>query len=207
MSPEDIMKEVSSLTPIYGGISWKRLDSGELLRWPCLDDKHAGTRFLHKDRFTRGKGAFHPVEYREPAEVPDGDYPFLLTTGRTIFHYHTGTMTRRTGLLAGEAPTGFIEMNSKDASRLGVKEGDAVSVESRRGTIRIRVRVTDGIAEGVVFIPFHFIECAANVLTSCALDPLAKIPELKVCAVRIGKGGTAEPAPTIAGAVRGGGGI
>jgi formate dehydrogenase alpha subunit len=184
-SPEEVMEELRCLTPIYAGITWRRLDEGEVLRWPCVDSKHPGTEVLHRNKFVRGKGLFHAIEHKDAVELPDDSYPFLLTTGRTIFHYHTGTMTRRTDLLAGEVPTGHMEINPKDAENLGIADDDTVKVESRRGSIKIRATVTDRVAEGVVFIPFHFAECAANMLTSRALDPQAKIPELKVCAVSI----------------------
>jgi formate dehydrogenase alpha subunit len=184
-SPEDVMTEISSLTPIYGGMSFERLDNGETLLWPCTDESHKGTKFLHEDRFSRGKGRFHAVEYKESAELPDKDYPYVLTTGRTIFHYHTGTMTRKTKLLDNEMPTGHAEINPEDAKELNIKDEDQIKVKSRRGEIEIKALVTNKVDRGVVFIPFHFAECAANILTNGTLDPVAKIPELKVCAVRI----------------------
>ncbi|GAH48009.1 unnamed protein product, partial [marine sediment metagenome] len=138
---------------------------------------------------TRGKGRFHPVTYREPAEIPDEDYPYFLTTGRVISQWHTGSMTRRSPALDSEFPEPFLELSPGDAEKLGIEDGDKVEVSSRRGEIQITALVTDRIKAGVVFIPFHFAESAANVLTNSALDPVAKIPELKVCAVRIKKGG------------------
>ena len=186
-SPRAIMTEIAQLTPIYGGISYERLDNGEILAWPCLSQEHPGTKFLHKDTFTRGKGRFFPVEHKEPAEVTDEEFPFTLTTGRLIFQYHSGTMTRRIPELEREASTGFIELNPEDAQRLSVGQGEKVRVKSRRGEIEIAAFVTDRISRGVVFIPFHFAECAANTLTATSLDPEAKIPELKVCAVNVCK--------------------
>ena len=186
-SPKEIMEEIVRLTPIYGGISYDRLDKGEILAWPCPNQDHPGTKFLHKGTFTRGKGRFTPIDYKDPAELPDKEFPFILTTGRVMFQYHTGTMTRKISSLEREAPTGFIELNPRDAQRLKLGQGDKVMVKSRRGEIVINAFITDRIAPGVVFIPFHFAECAANQLTNSRLDPEAKIPEFKVCAVDVSK--------------------
>jgi formate dehydrogenase alpha subunit len=187
-SPREIMEEIASLTPSYAGISYQRLDNGKVLAWPCLSEDHQGTRLLHSSAFTRGKGRFFAIDYKEPAELPDKEYPFILTTGRLMFQYHTGTMTRRIPILERELPTGFVEINRKDAKRLSISQGEMVKVKSRRGEIEIKARVTEGILPGVVFIPFHFVECPANKLTSRYLDPEAKIPEFKVCAVKVYKG-------------------
>jgi len=187
-SPDDIMAEIARLTPSYGGISHERLDNGEILPWPCPTAEHPGTRILHKDIFTRGKGRFFAVDHQEPAEVPDEEFPLILTTGRVISQYHTGTMTRRVPALEQEAPTGFVELNPEDARELSIKQGEHVKVKSRRGEIDIDAFITDRIVKGVVFIPFHYAECAANALTNTSLDPEAKIPELKVCAVQVSKG-------------------
>ena len=183
-SPSDIMDEIAGLSTIYGGIRYSRLD-GEGLRWPCTDPGHPGTEILHRERFNRGLGLFQPVEYAPPAEEPDEDYPYILTTGRLLFHWHTGTMTRRSGTLTDQINEALMEINPKDADSLKIESGDMVRVSSRRGDITLQARVTQGIKEGVVFIPFHFAEAAANKLTNSALDPQAKIPELKVCAVNI----------------------
>jgi formate dehydrogenase alpha subunit len=185
-SPAEIMDEIASLTPIYGGIGYERIeDIG--LQWPCPSKEHPGTPYLHKEKFSRGKGKFFGIEFKEAAELPDADYPFILTTGRTIFHYHTGTMTRRTEALNREVPTGYVEINFKDAEKLNIFEGEIVSVKSRRGKIDIKVQVTRKVPEGVIFIPFHFAESPANALTNSAFDPVAKIPEYKVCAVQVEK--------------------
>jgi predicted molibdopterin-dependent oxidoreductase YjgC len=181
------MAEIASLTPIYGGISFERLE-GEWLRWPCRSPGDPGTEFLHQGQFSRGLGVFTPVDYREPAEEPDEQYPYILTTGRILFHFHTGTMTRRSPSLEQEVGEGFVELNPQDAERLGVCTGDMVTVASRRGQIEVKAQVTTTVAPGVVFIPFHFAESAANVLTNRALDPVSKIPELKVCAVAVARG-------------------
>ncbi len=185
-SPADVMNEIASLTPIYGGMAYERLDV-KGLQWPCPNKEHAGTPYLHKEKFSRGKGSFAALEFKEPAELPDDEYPLNLTTGRVIFHFHTGTMSRRTELLNKESPTGYVEINPADAGKLNVADGEMVSVQSRRGEINIKALVTDRVPAGVIFIPFHFAECAANVLTNPAVDPVAKIPEFKTCSARIKK--------------------
>jgi formate dehydrogenase alpha subunit len=182
--PAEVMDEVAGLTPIYGGIGYDRLDPHGL-QWPCPDRDHPGTPVLHVGRFTRGLGRFSPVAYRPPAELADADYPFVLTTGRSYFHWHTGTMTRRTHLLDREERTSFVELHPDDAARLGVRDCDEVVVASRRGEVRARARVTAMVIPGVVFMPFHFAEGAANALTNNVLDPESMIPEYKVCAVRV----------------------
>jgi formate dehydrogenase (NADP+) alpha subunit len=185
-SPAEIMDEIASVTPIYGGIGYERIeDIG--LQWPCPSKEHPGTPYLHQEKFSRGKGKFFGIEFKEAAELPDADYPLILTTGRTIFHYHTGTMTRRTEALNREVPTGYVEINFKDAEKLNIFEGEIVSVKSRRGKIEVKVQVTRRVPEGVIFIPFHFAESPANALTNSAFDPVAKIPEYKVCAVKVEK--------------------
>jgi formate dehydrogenase alpha subunit len=184
---EQIMDEIARTTPSYGGISFKRLDKGEILAWPCPSVDSPGTTFLHKDKFARGLGRFHSIEYKPTAEETDQQYPFILTTGRTMFHYHTGTMTRKTELLNYEVPTGYMELNPVDAEKLHIVNGEKVNVNSRRGHIEIGAKVTERVPEGTVFIPFHFAECAANMLTNPVLDPDAKIPVLKVCAVNVTK--------------------
>jgi len=183
-SPAQIMEEAARLTPQYGGVTYERLE-GNGLQWPCPTTDHPGTPILHVDKFVRGLGLFSPVEHQEPNELPDDEYPMTLTTGRMMFHYHTGTQTRRTRALDAEVPTGSVELNPEDAKRLGVHDGQMVEVRSRRGKIHIQAEVTEKVQPGVVFIPFHFAECAANLLTNPALDPVAKIPEFKVCAVAV----------------------
>ena len=184
-SAAEIMDEIAAVTPIYGGMSYDRLEKLGFLQWPCPEEKHPGTRYLHKGKFSRGLGHFHAIEYLEPAELPDRKYPYMLTTGRMMFHWHTGTMTRRSYKLDQEVPTAYVEMNPEDAKRIGVNGDRHVRVRSRRGEIQINVRITERIQPGLIFIPFHFAEAAANTLTNAALDPIAKIPEYKVCAVQI----------------------
>ncbi|HUT75434.1 MAG TPA: formate dehydrogenase subunit alpha [Armatimonadota bacterium] len=176
--------EMAALTPSYAGMTHARLDEAPL-HWPCPTPDHPGTPILHTERFTRGRGKFHAVAYRPPAEEPDAEYPLILTTGRLLYHYHTGTVSRRSAMLDCLVPHGYVEINPAAAAELGLGDGDRAKVISRRGEITIACRLTERVERGVVFIPFHFAESAANVLTNAALDPQAKIPELKVCAVRI----------------------
>jgi predicted molibdopterin-dependent oxidoreductase YjgC len=185
-SASEIMVEMASLTPQYGGIDFERIDK-QVLRWPCPTKEHQGTRILHSQKFTKGLGVFAPVKHAPPMEEPSEEYPFILTTGRNLFHYHTGTMTRRSPKLEREAPEPYVELNRSDAKRLGITEADRVSVSSRRGSITLKARVTDRIIPGSIFIPFHYAEAAANRLTNAALDPISYIPELKVCAARVAK--------------------
>ena len=179
-----IEDEIAAVSPIYGGITYDRLDQAPL-QWPCPDKGHPGTPYLHKGEFKRGKGKFHPVEFLPARELPDDAYPLLLTTGRLLQHFHTGTMSRRARVLDELVPSGVVEIHPGDAARLGVSDGQKVTVSSRRGQIEIAAWVTDSMRPGTVFIPFHFHEAPANRLTIAALDPIAKIPELKVCAVKI----------------------
>ena len=185
-SPAEIMDEVAHVATIYGGVSHARLQ-GEDLRWPCRGRDNPGTRILHSTQFSRGRGRFHSVEYKPPAEEPDENYPLILTTGRLLFHWHTGTMTRRSGTLTDQVNEAFLEISPTDAEALGVADRDTVRVSSRRGSIELKAAVTPRIKPGTVFIPFHYAEAAANRLTINALDPQAKIPEFKVCAVRVEK--------------------
>ena len=185
-SPEAIFEEMKSLTPSYAGMSYARL-AGNGLQWPCPTPEHPGTVFLHKDRFSRGKGAFTAIDYKPPAEVVDGAYPMWLSTGRSFAHYHSGTMTRVSPSLHQEVPEGYVEISPADAKTMAIKDGERVKVSSRRGEIQIKARISGKVNRGVVFIPFHFAETAANVLTNSAYDPVAKIPEYKVCAVKVEK--------------------
>ena len=185
-SPEEIMKEIAKLTPSYGGITYSRLENGGL-SWPCPTPEHPGTPYLHKEKFSRagGLGKFMPITYKQPAELPDSEYPFMLTTGRVGFHYHTGTMTRKVPVLNREVPKSYVEISKSDATKLGIRNGAMIKVSSKRGQILVNAKVVDTIQEGLVFIPFHFAEAAANKLTAANLDPVAKIPEYKVCAVKL----------------------
>jgi formate dehydrogenase major subunit/formate dehydrogenase alpha subunit len=185
-SARQVMEEIAAVTPSYGGVSYPRLERSGL-QWPCPDRKHPGTPILHAQGFARGKGLFHPVEHLGPQELPDQDYPYLLSTGRILYHYHTSTMTRRSGGLAELAPSCRVEVNPVDAAQLGLSDGDLVRVASRRGEISAEAWITPRVSPGMVFVPFHYAESAVNRLTIKALDPVAKIPEYKVCAVRLAK--------------------
>jgi len=185
-SAEEIFKEMTRVTPIYQGITYQRIEKDGIL-WPCRTPEDPGTPFLHKDQFSKGKGSFFPIPYREPAEHADQEFPFWLTTGRIGFHYHTRTMTGVSPSLQKEAEESYLEINPFDAAELGIEENEPVKVVSRRGEIQIKAKLTFGVSRKVVFIPFHFVEGAANVLTHTAIDPTAKIPEFKVGAVRVEK--------------------
>ena len=184
--PSQIMDEIARLTPSYGGISFERLEV-EGLQWPCPTREHLGTPILHTKTFTRGKGSFLSLEYKPPMELPDNDYPLVLTTGRNIFQYHTGTMSRKVkglNIFKGEERA---EINPEDATKLGIVDNDMIKVVSRRGEVTTKARVTKASLAGVVSMTFHFAESPTNVLTNPAVDLIAKIPELKVCAIRIEK--------------------
>ena len=188
-SAEEIFTEITDLTPSYHGMNYTRLNRPEGLHWPCPAEDHPGTPILHIGKFAHpdGKGVMHPIEFKAPAEVPDSEFPYILTTGRIIFHWHTGSMTRRSSSLDKEVPTGWIEINTDDAKELGIKDNEMVKAITRRGEIYVPAKVTKDIMKGVTFMPFHFAECAANTLTHNALDPIAKIPEYKVCSIKIEK--------------------
>jgi formate dehydrogenase alpha subunit len=184
--PSEIMDEIARLTPSYGGISYRRLEKGGL-QWPCPDKAHPGTTILHTQQFTRGKGRFMPLDYRPSLELPDKEYPLLLTTGRVLYQFHTGTMTRKVSGLNTLRGEELVEMNPADAVALDITDGEAVRVTSRRGHVIAKTKVTEDCPPSVIFMTFHFAESATNLLTNPALDPLAKIPELKVCTVKVEK--------------------
>ena len=181
---DKIADEIASVSPIYGGISFDRIESVGL-QWPCPDKNHHGTKYLHKGKFTRGKGKFHAVEFKAPAENTNDEYPFVLSTGRQLYQFHTGTMTRKSKVINQISPTGYVEINSSDADKLKITDGDNVEVATSRGKVTTIAKVTDNIGTGWLFMPFHFCEGPANKLTNDALDPIAKIPEYKVCAATI----------------------
>ncbi len=187
-SAGEIFEEVRSCVPQYKGITYQRLENKVGgIHWPCPSEEHPGTptMFLQKFNTPDGLGHFQVVEYKPPAEVPDEKYPYFLTTGRSIFHYHTGAMTRRTPKLLVEVPRGFVEVNPQDATKEGLKDKDVVTLKTRRGSIEVETRVTDEVPPGLLFTPFHFPDSCANVLTISALDPSAKCAETKVCAAKM----------------------
>jgi len=183
---EAVFDEMASLTPSYAGMDYGRL-AVEGLQWPCPSKDHPGTKFLHREKFARGKGLFAPIQWTSPAESPSEEYPFILTTGRVLYHYHTGSMTRRSDGLNEICPECWVEIHPRDADALGIHDGEMVEVSTRRGRIEVKASVGPMTDERTIFIPFHFWEAAANRLTIAAVDPVAKIPEFKVCAARVEK--------------------
>jgi len=188
-SVEDIFEEIRKVTPSYAGMTYQRLD-GSGLQWPCPTEGHPGTPILHGEKFTRGLGLFSAIEFKSAAELPDAEYPLILTTGRSLYHYHTGTMTRRAAGLDAIQPANEIQINPATAARSGIADGDMVRVITRRGNIQLAAKVTAIVPENVIFTFFHFTEAAANILTNASpesLDPVAGIPEYKVSAARLEK--------------------
>jgi predicted molibdopterin-dependent oxidoreductase YjgC len=185
-APEAVMEEVSRLAPAWAGIRYDRLEGGGL-QYPVPDTGHDGTAFLFDEEFPTadGRATFHAVEYAAPTELPDDEFPFVMNTGRQLYHWHTGTMTRRSQGLDAREPVATVEVNPADAAELGVGDGDLVRITSRRNAMLISVRISDRVARHQVFVPFHFREAAANLLTNPVLEPHAKMAALKVCAVRL----------------------
>jgi formate dehydrogenase alpha subunit len=182
----EIMDEIAVVTPSYAGVDHQRLERGDQLQWPVLDGEHPGTPILHVGRFTRGKGKFHAIDHLPAKELPDSEFPLLLTTGRVLYHWHGGELTRRARGLLEAFPETLVEISPEDATRFGITGDSTVKINSRRGEMIARAVVTDRVSEGVVFGNFHFPgKSNVNNLTIAALDPVAKIPEYKVCAVKI----------------------
>ncbi len=184
-TPATIMREIASLCPFFGGISHERLERGGV-QWPCPSADHPGTTFLHHGQFARGRGRFHVTAPAPPFEPTDPAYPLVLSTGRVLYHYNGGPMSRRAGPLEWREPSPYIEVNPMDAAQIGLCDGQPCSVSSRRGTVRVQARIGDVVPPGMVCMPFHYCEAAANVLTHAeGLDPGAKTPEYKFIAVRV----------------------
>ena len=181
----EIMAEIAALTPSYAGITHERLERGERLQWPVTGPDHPGTPILHRTQFARGVGKFMPIDHVPPAELPDDEYPMLLNTGRVLYHWHGGEMTRRAQGLLEVYSQPLIEIHPDDATRMGVNGNRRVKVTSRRGSIEAEAWVTERVPPGMVYANFHFPEASANELTIAALDPVAKIPEYKICAVKV----------------------
>jgi formate dehydrogenase major subunit len=184
--PAEVMREIASVTPSWRGVTYEGL-KGSGLQYPVLTPESKGTSFLFADAFPTadGRAIFVPVEYVAPEELPDDEYPYVMNTGRQMYHWHTGTMTRRSTGLDSREPVPVVEINPMDALELGVSDGDTVRVTSRRGSMLIGARLSERQARGQIFIPFHFREAAANLLTNPRLDPYAKIAEFKISAVRV----------------------
>lgn len=181
----DIMSEINALAPSYGGITHARLEAGERLQWPCPTVDHPGTPILHTKQFTRGKGKFMPIDHVPPAEKPDDDYPMIMSTGRVLYHWHGGQMTRRAKGIMEVYGSALVEVNPSDAEKMGLIEKSFVRITSRRGNIEAQAWVTDRVPPGMVYANFHFPEASANELTHASLDPVAKIPEYKITAVKV----------------------
>ncbi|MBI4688308.1 MAG: molybdopterin-dependent oxidoreductase, partial [Nitrospirae bacterium] len=194
-APHEIMEEAALLTPSYRGILHHRLDDNFGIQWPCPDVVHPGTPYLHRKKFTRGMGTFIPTSFIPPEEQPDREFPLILTTGRNYFQYHTGTMTRKTTTLEREDPQCAVEINTSDAKSLGIRHREKIKVSTRRGSIEALANVTDKIIQGTIYVPFHFSEAAANMLTNPVSDRNAKIPEFKVCAARVERIYESKPCP------------
>jgi formate dehydrogenase major subunit len=178
-------KEISRLSPPLAGIKYRRLEECGL-QWPCLDEKHPGTPYLHKDgKFTCGLGRFIPADWTPPAEVPDQEYPFVLSTGRRLYHYHTRTQTGRVAGLNELLGEETADIAPADAQKLGIQDGAMVKVKSRRGEVKVKAKVTDRVPPGMVWMAFHFREASANWLTNTAYDPETQTAEYKACAVRV----------------------
>jgi formate dehydrogenase major subunit/formate dehydrogenase alpha subunit len=180
-----IMDEINALTPSYGGITHARLEAGERLQWPCPTANHPGTPILHTKQFTRGKGKFMPIDHVPPAERPDDEYPMVMSTGRVLYHWHGGTMTRRSQGIMQVYDEALVEVNPDDALKLGLNGRDRVRITSRRGSIEAKAWVTERVTPGMVYANFHFPEASANELTHATLDPVSKIPSYKMTAVRV----------------------
>lgn len=183
-TPSEVLEEFGRVWPALSGIDYHRIAKYGL-QWPCTSKDHPGTEYLYKDGFPKGKVPFVPVSFRPPVEIADAQYPFVLTTGRNLYQYHSGSMTRRVKQIESHAGDAYVEINPEDAARLKISDHGLVRVRSRRGSVDIKARITTRVSEGVVFIPMHYHEAAANVLTNDALDPVVKIPEFKACAVSV----------------------
>jgi len=189
-SSGEVFEEIRKCVPQYSGITYDRLKEAGGIQWPCPSEDHPGTDTMFLERFGTpdGLGHLQPVEYKSPAEVPDEDFPYIFTNGRVMFHYHSGTMTRKTKRLTDEVSTALVEINSDDAEEKGIRCGERITLESRRGQITAIAKPTDDVGKGVIFMPWHFSESTANILTGPCAGPPSKMPEFKLCAVKMRKG-------------------
>ncbi len=186
----EIMNEIAALTPQYAGVSHERLEKGERLQWPIKGMDHNGTPILHVGEFAIGKGKFRPVDYIPPTESPDEEYPYIMSTGRVLYHWHGGQMTRRVEGIMQVYGESLVELNPVDADHIGLNGGDNyIRLTSRHGSIQSKALITDRVPPGMVYANFHFPGSGANELTHASLDPIAKIPEYKVTAVKVEKVG------------------
>lgn len=185
-SPAEVFEEFGRLWPAVAGITYDRIERVGI-QWPCPDRSHPGTSYLYADGFPVGKPKFSVIKHIPPQETIDSEFPYFLTTGRNLYQYHYGTMSRRVKEIEQYAGQPYVEINPNDAEAMAIRDGDVVKVISRRGEVNIKAKLTNSVRRGVVFIPIHYYESAVNRLTIDALDPIVKIPEYKVCAVRIEK--------------------
>lgn len=185
-NPEEIMDEIRSLTPQYTGISYERIEN-DGIQWPCPTLEHPGTKVLHVDKFAKGRATFVPCDYTLSFEGLSEEYPYTLVNGRILYHYHTRTMTGRVDGLNEKAPHSYIEVNPITAKKLGFEDGEKIKVSSKRGVIDTYVKITDIVDEDIFFMPFHFADGAANYLTNTTLDTISKVPDLKVCSIKVEK--------------------
>lgn len=184
---EDIFKDIAGFVPAYAGITYDRLARGAL-QWPCPDEKSQGTPILHTQKFARpnGRARFAPAEWKAPHEQRSEEYPFLATTGRNLYHYHSGSMSRRSAP-GRHMKEMYVEINPADAEKMSVADGDMLRVTSRRGAVCAAARVTDMVMERMVFLPFHYPEAPANAITSSEIDAVSETPGFKISAVRVEK--------------------
>ena len=183
----EVFDEMASLTPSYGGMSYDRIDDVGL-QWPCPTPDHPGTGFLHEGQFTRGLGAFKEITFREAAELPDDDYPYILSTGRTLYNYNIGNMSQKSDAIRQKQSKAFVEMHESDAERLGVANDDLVTVATRRGEVTVRAVVGERTRPGALWMPFHFVDQPTNRITNDAFDSITRTAEYKVCAATVAKG-------------------
>ena len=184
--PGEVFDEVAGLAPALAGISYERIDRVGI-QWPCPTKDHPGTVYLHKDRFTRGKGLFHVISFRPPAEVPDEEYPLILSTGRTLYHYNIGNMTRKADSISQKQSENFVEVHVDDAAALGIRDREMIRVVTRRGAIAVRAHVARKVRAGALWMPFHFAEANTNLLTNDAFDNVTRTGEYKACSARLEK--------------------
>lgn len=185
--PSDVFAEMTQVMPSLNNITWERLEREDAVTFPCSAPNQPGTEIMFGDGFptTSGRGRIVPAEILPPDELPDEDYPMVLTTGRMLEHWHTGSMTRRAKILDSLEPEAVACLNWRDLEKMKIEPGNNVNVSTRRGRISLKARQDQDVPEGMVFIPFCFAEAAANLLTNPKLDPIGKIPEYKFCAARV----------------------
>jgi len=183
-NPSDIFNEMASLNPSYAGIDYGRIEKNGL-QWPCPDKDHCGTVFLHEGDFKRGKGLFQPIVFQPQKEEPDKKYPLILSTGRTLYHYNVGNMTRKSGISNQKQKECFVEINSLTADKYGISDGNRVRVITRRGSISAVAKVSERVREDSIWMPFHFVEASANILTNDVFDPVTATAEYKCCAAQL----------------------